>query len=152
MTLRDDLIRDEGIRLTAYQDSEDYWTIGVGRLIDSRRGGGISQAEAMMLLDNDIARVEAELDHTYPWWRSRPGWVQRGMANCAFQLGLHGLGTFRRMLSCLQAGDYQGAQEAARDSLWARQTPARAARVIALFSDQEPGKESDHGNEAVLAV
>lgn len=34
------LRRDEGEKLYAYQDTLGYWTIGIGRLIDRRRGGG----------------------------------------------------------------------------------------------------------------
>jgi len=131
--LKADLIAHEGLRRTAYQDTEGYWTIGVGRLIDAQRGGGITEAEAMHLLDNDIAKVCARLDTELPWWRTRPDSVQRGMANMAFQLGVSGLLDFKRMLACLQAGDYEGAKREALDSKWATQTPNRAAAVTALF-------------------
>ena len=134
MSIRDDLMRDEGLRLRPYKDSLGVESIGYGRNLEV----GISQAEASLMLDNDIARAEADLDHAFPWWRGRPDWVQRGMTNACFQLGLEGLATFRTGLACLQAGDYAGARTAFTDSLWAKQTPARAARVIALFSDKEP--------------
>ena len=44
------LIAEEGEKLSAYQDSMGFWTIGVGRLIDARKGGGISQEESRYLL------------------------------------------------------------------------------------------------------
>ena len=132
--LKADLLRDEGLRRTAYQDHLGFWTIGVGRLIDGAKGGGISEDEAMMLLENDIAKFTARLDAELPWWKSRPDNVQRAMANMAFQLGMGGLQEFKRMLACLQAGDYAGAKREALDSTWAKQTPERAARVVALFS------------------
>ena len=46
----------EGFVSHAYEDStpEKYLTIGYGRLIDERLGGGISQEEAEYLLTNDI--------------------------------------------------------------------------------------------------
>ncbi len=40
------LRRDEGEVLHAYQDSLGYWTIGIGVLIDKRKGGGITKAES----------------------------------------------------------------------------------------------------------
>jgi len=63
---------DEGEVLHAYQDHLGYWTIGVGRLIDKRKGSGISTAESALLLGNDIAEKEAELDRWLPWWRQLP--------------------------------------------------------------------------------
>lgn len=137
--LRKDLIRDEGIRLKAYKCPAGRWTVGVGRNVQDL---GITTAEAMMLLDNDIERINRELDANLMWWRGRPEWVQRGMANACFQLGISKLLEFRKMLSALQAGDYATAQKEGRDSAWYKQTPARAERVISLFSAKEP----EHGS------
>lgn len=133
--LRKDLIADEGIRLKPYKCPAGKLTIGVGRNIEDI---GITTAEAMTLLDNDIERINRELDANLSWWRGRPDHVQRGMANMCFQLGISKLLEFRRMLSALQAGDYATARKEAMDSNWYRQTPARAERVIALFSEKEP--------------
>ena len=46
----------EGFVSHVYEDStpEKYLTIGYGRLVDSRLGGGISQQEAEYLLTNDV--------------------------------------------------------------------------------------------------
>ena len=55
--LLEELSRDEGTVLQAYQDSLGYWTIGTGRLIDKRRGGGITKAEADYLLANDVQKI-----------------------------------------------------------------------------------------------
>jgi lysozyme len=44
--IAEQLRRDEGEVLHAYQDKYGYWTIGVGRLIDARKGGGISVEES----------------------------------------------------------------------------------------------------------
>ena len=41
-----DLIKEhEGVVKHAYQDSRGYWTIGVGRLIDEKLKGGLSDDE-----------------------------------------------------------------------------------------------------------
>lgn len=54
MTLIDQLVRDEGLRLHPYIDSVGKLTIGVGRNLTDM---GISQAETEMLLSNDIANA-----------------------------------------------------------------------------------------------
>jgi GH24 family phage-related lysozyme (muramidase) len=63
---------DEGCVLHAYPDSLGYLTIGYGRLIDRRRGGGITNAEALMLLENDVDRHWHELVHRFPWVEAIP--------------------------------------------------------------------------------
>lgn len=131
--LKSDLIRDEGVVLYAYEDHLGYQTIGCGRLIDRRRGGGITMDEAMHLLGNDIERVEAELDRRISWWRGLSASRQRALANMAFQLGVNGLLGFRKMLAALRAGDYEKAASEALDSAWAAQTPQRAERVVKLL-------------------
>ena len=133
--LRKDLIRDEGIRTKPYQCPAGKLTIGVGRNLDDL---GITTAEAMTLLDNDIERINRELDANLSWWRGRPEHVQRGMANMAFQLGINRLLGFKKMLSALHAGDYETAQAEGKDSAWYKQTPARAERVLNLFTAKEP--------------
>lgn len=55
------LRRDEGEVLSAYQDHLGYWTIGVGRLIDKRKGGGLTSEESDYLLGNDIDKRDKEL-------------------------------------------------------------------------------------------
>lgn len=130
--LKADLLRDEGMRLKPYLDTVGVETIGVGRNL---RDVGITEEEALYLLGNDIAKITARLDAELPWWKSRSEPVQRAMANMCFQLGLNGLLAFKRMLACLQAGDYAGATREALDSAWAKQTPNRAAHVTALFHD-----------------
>lgn len=123
-----DLRRDEGEVLHAYQDSLGYWTIGVGRLIDKRLGGGITSAESKFLLLNDVAKVIQGLDRELPWWRTLSESRQRVLANLCFQLGLSGLLKFHTMLGALKVGDYRLAAERLRKSLLYQQTTARAER------------------------
>jgi lysozyme len=131
--LRQDLIRDEGLKLSAYQDHLGFWTIGVGRLIDARKGGGITKPEAMVLLDNDI-RVCMEDLAMWPWFQQLNGVRQRALLNMRFQLGSGGFRGFRQMRAALEAGDPALAAVRARHSKWAREdTPERAARVTAML-------------------
>jgi lysozyme len=129
MTLRDQLIRDEGDIPHAYQDSLGYWTIGVGRLIDGRKGGGLSKEERMFLLDNDIKAKSAELFERIPWATKLDDARQGVLLNMAFNLGVPGLLKFKNTLAMVHAGEYEAAAKAMLQSLWAKQVGARATRL-----------------------
>lgn len=127
--LRDQLKRDEGTVLTEYKDHLGYSTIGTGRLIDKRKGGGITQEEADYLLDNDIAKRQAELLRRAPWMAGLDPVRFGVMQNMAFQMGVDGLLGFKNTLAMVQAGDYAGAAVGMLNSKWAKQTPTRAERL-----------------------
>lgn len=128
-----ELERDEGRVLHAYTDSLGYLTIGIGRLIDKRRGGGISNEEADILKRNDVAKVRRQLDEKLPWWRELDPVRQRAIQNMAFQLGIDGLQEFKTSLRHIQSRNWSSAAANLRASLWARQTPNRAGRVIRMI-------------------
>ena len=130
--VRDQIMRHEGFVPHAYQDHLGYWTIGIGRLIDERRGGGISQAEAMMLLNNDIARVVRALEPIDGFTRA-PEPIQQALVNMGFQLGIGGLLGFRRMWAAIDHADYETAAREALDSRWAQQTPERAEEIAEII-------------------
>ncbi len=123
------LRRDEGEILSAYQDHLGYWTIGIGRLIDKRKGGGITKDEAAYLLGNDIDRVTAEVRRRLPWFSKLDEARQGVLLNMAFQMGVDGLLGFKNTLAMIERGDYAAAADGMLNSLWARQTPERAARL-----------------------
>ncbi len=131
--MKQELLRDEGFRSAAYRDHLGYLTIGIGRLIDKRRGGGITRDEAAYLLGSDIAKIEAALDARIPWWRGANPRQQRALLNMAFQMGVGGLMKFKRTLAMARRGDWNQAATNALKSRWARQTPTRAKRVAAMM-------------------
>jgi lysozyme len=131
--LEADLVRDEDEVLHAYQDSEGYWTIGAGILIDKRRGGGITREESRYLLRNRVARTMASLSERLPWWSELSPNRQRALVNMAFNLGLDGLLEFKRFLAALQARRWADAVAEMKDSRWARQVGERARRLMVLI-------------------
>jgi lysozyme len=133
--LEEQLRRDEGEKLSAYQDHLGFWTIGIGRLIDSRRGGGISTDESTMLLRNDIARIRVELLQRLPWFVHLDPVRQGVLMNMAFQLGINGLMAFQDTLGKVQTGDYAVAADKMLQSKWATQTPERAKRLAIQMRD-----------------
>ncbi len=126
------LIRHEGTMCTLYQCTEDKWTIGVGRNLTDR---GITEEEAMYLLDNDIKRVMNQLDEYWTVWRS---FEKRGQMVCldmCFQMGIQGFMGFRRTRALMEMGMWLEASEELLDSKYAIQTANRAnynSRQLAL--------------------
>lgn len=123
---RKQLIRHEGEVLHAYQDHLGFWTIGVGRLIDKRKGGGLSKEESAMLLNNDIDSRIAALTERMPWFSSLNDARKAVLLNMSFQLGVAGLMGFSKTLSLIQNGYYDEAANQMLQSKWAQQTPNRA--------------------------
>lgn len=121
---------DEGVKAQAYQDHLGFWTIGVGRLIDPRKpGAGLRGHEIDYLLRSDIDdRIEA-LTRRLPWFQNLDDARRGVLLNMSFQLGVDGLLGFKNTLAMIERGDYAEASEGMLNSLWARQTPARAQRM-----------------------
>jgi lysozyme len=129
----DDLItqlrRDEGFVSHAYRDSLGFWTIGIGRLIDQKKGGGITNEEAAYLLRNDIEKVDKQLQSRIPWVVTLSPARRGVLQNMAFQMGIDGLIRFKNTLVMIEQREYAKAAAAMLDSTWAKQTPERAQRL-----------------------
>ena len=129
-----DLERDEGVRSFPYTDTVGKLTIGVGRNLSDR---GLSADEIEYLLQNDIDAVMDDLNRGIPWWDRLDVVRRQVLVNMCFNLGWPRLRGFVRTLAAIRRGDYQGAAEGMRDSLWAKQVGARAERLAQMM---ETGK------------
>lgn len=135
--LHQQLIQHEGLRLSAYQDSLGYWTIGVGRLIDARAGGGITEDEAIELLDNDIVAKQVDLDRELSWWWDLDEVRQMVLIDMCFNMGIRRLLTFKTTLALIKAGKYEQAAQAMLKSKWATQVKGRATRLAEMMRTGE---------------
>src|ERR1051326_6502744 len=126
VSLRDQLIRDEGIRLRPYKDTAGKLTIGVGRNLDDV---GISNAEAFYLLDNDIAKAQQNLRARLPWLASLDYSRQCVLFNMCFNLGVDKLMEFHNTLDAIADGRYGDAADDILESKWATQVGPRAQRL-----------------------
>jgi lysozyme len=130
--LRLQIIRDEGCRLTLYDDPLGIPTIGAGRNLRDR---GISQAEAEILLDNDIRQSTSDVLAHVPW-AFRLDEVRLGvLVAMAFNLGIGGLVKFEKALAAMERGDWYTAAAHMMDSKWARQIGLRAERLAEQMRD-----------------
>lgn len=119
------LLREEGIVLRPYKCPAGFLTIGVGRNLETT---GITQEEAFYLLENDIKRAVLVADE-FDWYHLLSPGRQAVVISMIFQLGAHGFNQFRKMIAALNVGDYDLAAKEMLDSVWAKQTPDRAARM-----------------------
>lgn len=125
----------EGRERSVYQDSEGFWTIGVGRLVDERKGGGLSEVEIDFLLENDIKEKTAAVIAALPWAVSLSEPRMAVLIGMAFQMGIgnaqagKGLLGFRNTLQNIRDGHFANAAENMLRSRWATQTPSRAKRM-----------------------
>jgi lysozyme len=126
VSLKAQLKKFEGWVPHAYQDHLTYWTIGCGRLIDKRKGGGLSDKEIEYLLDNDIAEKTHEVLTALPWVKSMNEARQAVVIGMCFQMGLKGLLGFTSTLAAMKDERYADAAEGMRRSKWATQTKERA--------------------------
>ena len=121
---------DEGVKPCVYKDHLGYDTIGVGRLVDSRKpGAGLRPVEIDFLLQNDIDDRIEQLTKRLPWFNRLDDARKGVLLNMAFQLGTDGLLGFKNTLSMVEAGQYANAAQGMLQSKWANQTPARAERM-----------------------
>ena len=128
--LVDQLMQHEGLRLKQYMDSVGKMTIGCGRNLTDV---GISQAEAMILLDHDIDLAIGDCA-TFPWFVTLDAVRQRVMIDLRFNLGPRRLRSFKRFLRLMAESDYAAAAGALRDSLWYRQVRSRGVRLVRMMA------------------
>ena len=93
----------EGVVLQAYECSAGYTSIGIGRNLDTR---GITEDEAMYLLNNDIESVFKDLDRHLAIWRSYPLKAQYVFIDLCFNLAFCELGEWEKAAAELLNSKY----------------------------------------------
>ena len=138
--IKEMLIKNEGLVLQPYRCKNNFLSLGVGRNLDAN---GISEDEAMYLLENDIKRVTANLDKMWAVWRTFPEKAQLVCIDMTYQMGITGFMNFRQTRALMEMGCWLEASEEVLRSKYAIQTPNRAAynsRQLALSKQHEQDK------------
>ena len=117
---------EEGRKSHPYVCSGGKITIGVGRNLSDN---GLSDGEIELLFANDLRVALAAAEDACPSFAELKPARQLVLTSMAFQLGGRGLGGFKGMLRAVASQDWQSTAAEMLDSLWARQTPARAKRA-----------------------
>lgn len=120
------LITDEGLRLKPYKCTGDKLTIGVGRNLEAK---GISKAEAMLMLDNDIKDAKDGARRLIRTFDALSDDRKIVIVSMVFQMGERGVSKFRNMIKAIEMQSFDIAAAEMLDSNWAKQTPNRAKRL-----------------------
>ena len=138
MNLRDLLILHEGRVPHAYTDSLGYLTIGVGHLIDKRKGGRLPDHIIELLLDHDIKEHSQALLRVQPWVAGLDPIRQAVMFDMTFNLGIEpfdgdGFKDWPMFVNQVRTGQYTAAAANMLSTLWAKQIGKRAARLAEMM-------------------
>ena len=123
----------EGYRRFAYECSEGRLTIGYGTMIENG-GHGIPEPIAEALLTDYVNVIYAQMSR-HRWFTDLNQARQQCIVEMCYQLGVEGVSEFKNMISSLKAENWLAAAEHALDSLWAKQTPARAAEIARRLAE-----------------
>jgi len=124
--LVEQLIRDEGMRLKPYTDTVGKLTIGVGRNLTDR---GITQSEAIALLEHDIDGAELDCRANFPWFDALDLVRQAVLINMVFNMGIKRVLKFPNTLKLMEARQDEAVPIQMLQSLWAEQVGDRALRL-----------------------
>jgi lysozyme len=130
--LRALVIRHEGIRLKVYKDTVGVLTIGVGRNIEAT---GITEAEALYLLDNDLARVVSYCREAFSWFNSLCDARQNVICSMVFNVGAAGFAEFKKLIAAIELKDFNEAANQMLLSRWAGQVGKRATELASMMRD-----------------
>ena len=103
-------------------------SIGIGINLDA----GLDDEEIDWLRDHRIKRAESDCLHTFPWFAPLDSVRQAALVNLCFNLGLHRLLGFERMIAAMARGDYEIAAREVLDSEAARKAPGRYAELAGM--------------------
>lgn len=128
--LIDDLKRHEGKKMkkgrhVVYKCPAGYSTLGYGRNVER----GITEAEAVYLLNNDIKWTVRELQESFPFFNGLSTVRKEVIINMCFNIGLPRLKKFKKMLAALEDVRFGVAAVEMLDSKWARQVGPRAKEL-----------------------
>jgi len=131
--LKKELIRDEGLKLKPYRCTAGKLTIGIGRNLDDK---GISEAEALVLLENDISECVEDCKAIFgtEWYKFSDA-RKRVFVNMRFNLGGGTFMTFKSMINHAKRHEYEMVAYHMIHSRWRNQVGERAQRLIRMMRE-----------------
>jgi len=127
--------KHEGLSVMPYRCPAGKLTIGYGHNLEATP---ISKAVAEQMLLEDVLRTEAGLGIALSGvWGSLNDVRKAAIVCMAYNLGLAGLMSFKKMRAALYAHDFRTAAAEALDSKWAQQVGKRAEALARMIEDGE---------------
>jgi len=116
-----------------YPDTVGKTTIGVGRNIEDR---GISEDEAMLMLDNDIKLVEMQCA-IFEWFPGLSDIRKKVIIDMVFNLGITRFRKFKKTIQYLSENDFLNASIEMKDSKWCSQVGNRCVTLSYMMNFNE---------------
>jgi len=158
MSISQQLIHHEGLRLKPYRCTAGKLSIGVGHNLDDNpltaeqcqkifgrvpatgeevqqllTRDGITREQALHLLDDDLAICRRELARGIGFYSQLDETRKNVLIDMCFNIGISRLKGFRKMLAAVEAGDYARAAAEMMDSRWADQVGRRADTLAEMM-------------------
>jgi len=146
------VIKHEGKRNKPYKDSLGLWTVGIGHLIGDGKSlpaewnREFSDAEVMALFDKDFEHHKKIAEKTPGYDKANRG-GKAAFIDLAFNMGMW-WPKWKNTRAKLEKGDFRGAAEGLKDSLWYKQVKGRAKTIVALV-EQAGSPISDAGIQPI---
>lgn len=135
-----DISGDEGLVWHIYLDHLGNKTYGVGHLITEDEpeyymdvGTEVEADKIALMFSLDIREAMRTAQALVPNLQDYPDNVVRVLVNMAFNLGYRRLSRFKRMLKAVRQCDFEEAADEMMDSLWRKQVPNRAMRLVKMM-------------------
>ena len=129
--LKEEIRKHEGFRAVVYKDSLGKRTVGWGHLcVEDHWEDDKEYSEDYLKeifdkdFDNALKNAESLIGE-----RSINHIAKQVIIEMVFQLGIGGVGKFKKMWEALDKEDYNEASLQMLDSRWAKQTPARCGKL-----------------------
>ena len=122
----------------AYQDSLGYLTIGIGHLIDQRKGGRLPDHIIDALFEYDLWEHTRALSAAIPWVGQLDAVRHAVLVDMTFNLGPEpfdgdGFKDWPIFVGQVRSGQYEAAAANMLSTLWAKQVGERAVRLAEMM-------------------
>ncbi len=94
----------------------------------------IDEDIATLILMRKLHTLLQRITIAFPWFKDVDDKAKSVVINMCYQMGLSGFSKFKKTIYYLETEQYQEAATECLDSLWAKQTPARARELSERLS------------------
>ena len=124
------IIRQEGYQRHPYPDAKGTQSVGYGRNLTT---SGISEEEALMLLRNDIDRIEEALTARFPVFDRLDNTRRAVLISMTYGLGIQGISEFKDMWRNINSRDYLAAASEIIISDYCNQVGMRCIELASMM-------------------
>ena len=114
LKLKQSIIKNEGFETKPYLCPNKKLTIGYGRNLEN----GITEREAIVLLENDLLNLKLELEDKLPVFKKLDDIRQNVILEMAYNMGVPKLLNFKNTIEFLKKNDFDSASKEMLNSKW----------------------------------